>query len=149
MNWEELKAKTAAKAETFPPVASPEDQAEQDEYARLRVAPTVEWHRVHFHSLQEPLGEVIAQAIEQFRDSGLHGYPTDAEDAPWIQAMDFTGESPGFQAWLAILTKIADGFRAVPVMDDYSYDDATREAATTAFNEGMDLFKTYYLHLWD
>lgn len=126
-----------------------EREAEATEYARLREAPKVEWHKVHFHSLFEPLGEVIADAIEQFRDSGLHGYPPDAATHPSFQAIDFEGDSPGFEAWLATLTKIAEGFRAVAVMDNYAFSDEERNAAEASYQEGMKLFSLYYLHLWD
>lgn len=96
------------------------------------------------------LAKVISGSVLHLRDNG-NGWPGDhlVNEGEWAQ----------------ILTDIADGFAAVLDLDDHDQPwnsdpslskdqgDAMRTAweaqCMGRFNHGMDLFKTWYFHLWD
>jgi len=94
------------------------------------------------------LCDVITNGLKLFK-ANLHGGPH--------ELFDNAAENPTWE-WEEVLDKIRDGFIAGKSLMDMDYMDGcnTREEwepkqkkLVDTFNEGMDLFKEYFFHLWD
>ena len=99
-------------------------------------------------SFDSYLCDVISGGV-RFLNENLHGAPTDL--------FDEEAENPTWR-WEETLDKIAEGFDAGKSLidDDYivendSLEDRIKrvEELQIKFDEGMELFKKYFFHLWD
>jgi len=94
------------------------------------------------------LCKVIPGGIQTLIDN-LHGAPVDLMDE---------GDNDPLSKWRETLEKIRDGFLAGQKIIDMDFwvigDDAEtnmkmENRLRAEFEEGMDLFKKYFFHLWD
>ena len=106
-----------------------------------------------FHSY---LSEIIPSAIRQYREKG-----TGCPSGLW----DKEAKNDECHRWHEVLEEIAQGFEAAEEINNsfgcrykkelkdgaftYEYDKKRAKLLTEKYNRGMDLFKKYFLNLWD
>lgn len=100
-------------------------------FFRLRMA----WQRARygysedqFYSLDHTLATMIVAGVAKMKEWN-HGYPTEISN----------------EEWLAILTKIEEGFLLFLDNDGWFTDDVSREK----FTEAKALLNRWFEHLWD
>lgn len=93
------------------------------------------WSERDLWSFDTYLAKVIAEGCEQLAEQ-VHGWP---------------GEPMTFEEWQEILRKISRGFKAhTSIMEDHLHPKSVQyRLLEDEFEEGMDLFKNFFGHLWD
>jgi len=98
------------------------------------------------------LADLIPKLASELKENNI-GTPFDMWDGmvPVDNCFNYSEEDDKVAEtkWREILEKIAEGFKSYSELDVFDKDNPEFEIFKAKFEEGFDLFRKYFGHLWD